>query len=426
MTPLAPRAPKGAAAEVRLGAQRRIAPLDGVRGIAIALVVAYHTRYGGVIGGWLGVDLFFVLSGYLITGVLLREAQLHQRISLRSFYWRRLLRLGPAAYAMLAAYALLVVSSVHGEERARRLKAAAAAATYTYDFFAAHVQLVGLGHMWSLAIEEQFYLLWAPIVAFLIARRSPRRLVAGLISLGITLSVVTTVTEIYRNAGWTRIAFSPDTRCAGLLLGCLAAVMASNTGEARSWLASVVPWVSIATVLAALPFAAIDDPMSYSSWLPGVELAAVALIVSVSKRRSSLAARALSVRPLTWLGEVSYGLYLWHYVIMQSVFQRLGDSAATVAVAIGISLAITWLSRRVIEEPFLRLKERGAAKRHDMALPSPDGEPGPQPPPGAAPARRPATGLSGLYALFAFLGRRGFNRLQRRWLRSSCSPRRRP
>src|SRR5436305_8467288 len=188
--------------------------LDGLRGIAIAIVVGYHA-FGFPLGGWLGVDLFFVLSGFLITTLLLEEQAATGTVRLRAFYARRARRLLPALAVLLAAY--VAISAVRGVDG---LAVVARWGFYTGNVYEAFVpgaslHLVGLNHLWSLAQEEQFYLLWPAALLLALKARRP----------AVVLGTIALALMIYRlaladgGASDARIYFAPDTNVDGLLLG---------------------------------------------------------------------------------------------------------------------------------------------------------------------------------------------------------------
>jgi peptidoglycan/LPS O-acetylase OafA/YrhL len=163
----------------RLG---NVPALDGLRGVAIVAVLGFHVVGHHFIGGWIGVHIFFVLSGFLITTLLLEEVGRNGRISLRSFYARRIVRLAPALFAMIAIFVAVILIWTHGSDRHEQLHSAWVAMTYRANLpggatIASHQDLA---FTWTLALEEQFYVLW-PLVLILAARRrvAPQLLLAG-------------------------------------------------------------------------------------------------------------------------------------------------------------------------------------------------------------------------------------------------------
>ncbi|MBK7950271.1 MAG: acyltransferase [Deltaproteobacteria bacterium] len=330
--------------------------LDGLRGLSILAVLAYHS--GLLSGGFVGVDLFFALSGFLITRLLITEHDRHGDIRLLGFWARRALRLGPALVA--AVLLAIAVSRAIGMP----LEPAWILATLLYAsnllIGYAHVYPIGLlSHTWSLGMEEQFYLLWPPLVV--LAMRWGARGVCGAAAL---LSIVPALLRsawVAAHPGnpyadpelWTRVYFAPDMRFDAIALGCLAGAASLlfpapgrtadrvATGAALlglGWLGHVCVSADIGTL--------VSQPLLFSL----TSLAATATVVAAA--RETALARALGWAPLVGLGKISYGLYLYHVI----VFVGLGDEPVGVrwAVAIALASASWWLWER----PFLRLKPR--------------------------------------------------------------------
>jgi peptidoglycan/LPS O-acetylase OafA/YrhL len=297
-----------------------IPALDGLRGIAIAIVVAYHA-FGQPRGGWLGVDLFFVLSGFLITRLLLLE----RPIRLRAFYARRARRLLPALLALLAGYLVL----------GGGLAAVARYGLYSgnaYEAFrpGASLQLNGLNHLWSLAQEEQFYLVWP---AALLAVRRLRRPAVVLASLAVTLIGYRALLAA-TGAGDARVYFAPDTNVDGLLLG---AALGFRSPQVSRRL------VRTATVLAAGAVALVSSTAVLDAWtIPLFELSAVVLVAAAVA--GTLHLPGVLVR----LGRISYSLYLWHFVVLWALHWRHP------LLAVVLSVAVAAASTRWVERPFRR------------------------------------------------------------------------
>jgi peptidoglycan/LPS O-acetylase OafA/YrhL len=313
----------------RLG---HVPALDGVRGIAIEAVTAYH--FFGLPGGFLGVDLFFVLSGFLITTLLLEDGGLGR------FYKRRAARLLPALIAVL------VVCSPLGWTKI------AEGGLYLSNFFRAFGtgdSLAGpLGALWSLAAEEQFYVVW-PLL--LLAGLSRRR---GLTSAVATLFFALVFYRIglaISGASMRRLYFGPDTHADGLVLGCLAALVRPRIGAVagRAGLAAVIVFFAIGVWATGW--------LAYG--LPAFELAAALAVLAAADGRLP----ELSLKPLVWLGLISYSLYLWQQPVRW--FTRLHTGAMGVAAAI----IVATLSYRYIEKPFRQLRAL-------PALPLPPASPG--------------------------------------------------
>ncbi len=227
--------------------------LDGLRGIAIALVLSVHVGDEFLPGGRLGVDLFFVLSGFLITSLLVTEWHATNAISLRAFYRRRALRLFPALFTMLGVY-VLVASALGLSGRGdlgSSLTAAGLGAFYVYNLAAGYFGFMsdGLGHLWSLGQEEQFYVLWPPVLLLALRRRArPRSLIAGLWALIVAL-LAWRVWLVFGGASGARL-YTPDTHSDPILIGCLAGLLYSFGRVTR--IPRAVAYIGLATSVAII------------------------------------------------------------------------------------------------------------------------------------------------------------------------------
>jgi peptidoglycan/LPS O-acetylase OafA/YrhL len=304
-----------------------VAALDGLRGIAITLVVLVHA-FGWPANGAQGVDLFLVLSGFLITTLLMREREENGRVDLVAFYKRRARRLMPALLVLLVVY--FAVTGAGFET--------AAGLTYTTDLTRAFDlgPSGALGHLWSLGLEEQFYLVW-PAVLFLVVR-GRRRVAVALLCLLIAAIFVRQVELV--NTG-IRVVTGPDTRSLGLAVGCLAALVPF---KARRWIPPVA--------LLVVTYVAVTPLQLWGTWSLLFCTACAALILS-ALNNESLLTRALSWRPLAALGLVSYSVYLWHYPILAAMgVDHRSFGVRTLGLACAIIASV--LSWRYVEQPFLR------------------------------------------------------------------------
>lgn len=343
--------------------------LDGLRAVAVVVVIASHTALP-VPGGSIGVDVFFVLSGFLITSLLLREHRGSGQIRFIAFLARRALRLYLALVAMaitLTGYALFAPESVRG---AATLSGLGPTLFYMGNWVRASEGLGHLGlfeHTWSLGVEEQFYLLW-PLMLLAILRITGRvRSVAAVALAGCGTALVVRLTVGAGPGAYERIANGLDTQADRLLLGCaLAAVLALVVpGDTRhQQLRTVLRW-ALWPALVFLAAAALIWPRHGAGPAVAVLMTVTALAAGVvvghmQVDRTGFVARVLSWRPAVYLGIRSYALYLWHYpvfVVLYGSGIRLGGEA-TLAVGAVSSLLLAELSYRFIERPFLRLKAR--------------------------------------------------------------------
>lgn len=347
--------------------------IDGLRAVAVVLVVAYHAGIDLVAGGYVGVDVFFVLSGFLITGILLEEADKTGRISFRNFWARRVRRLLPLSTLVLASTlgaGWLIVNPVHRGGLAEDARAAAlyvanwrhAGRAVAYSDTSVTDSL--LLHFWSLSIEEQFYVVWPFLIAgcILVARRARRplstvvSLTAGaVLAASLGLSIVVTESETARAYFLTR------TRIWELAAGGLLAAMV-RTGRIRPRPRCVATTVaSVGGVLVVVPAVVYDTDTAF----PGVAALApvtgtMLLLVAGAVAAGNPVARALSLSPMRAVGRWSYGIYLWHWPAIGLVLladQRWGLPGARhhhVLVAVLTSVGLAALSHRLVENPVRR------------------------------------------------------------------------
>jgi peptidoglycan/LPS O-acetylase OafA/YrhL len=300
--------------------------------------------------GNLGVTIFFVLSGFLITTLLLEERARHGRVNLRRFYWRRGLRLLPALAVLLVVVAAVMALAGRGDEVAADVMPAI---FYFMNWTIVAGSNPGIvGHTWSLSIEEQFYLIWPLTLLGVLAVGRGRLAWATGLLLGIVLLAWVLRLLLWAGpGGYYRTLVGTDTRMDALAIGCLVAI-AFGRRPIR-----VPPPVMVASA-AAIPIVLwITNDSSMSAI--GLAVTAVASAGLVAGAASGGGQRVLGWRPLAYLGIISYGLYLWHRPVMR-VFtdSGLGGVPWTVIVMFASSLGLALASRRFIEAPFLDLKDR--------------------------------------------------------------------
>lgn len=345
-----------------------IPELDGLRGIAIISVLIHHKLTAfSVNGGFLGVDLFFVLSGFLITGILLSEFENTQSISLQNFYMRRVLRLGPGLLVYLLA-CLFVTYRMQRIELSQEVKLIASALVYSTNWrmaFGMNSFLDPTAITWSLSIEEQFYLVW-PLLFFGCLMLKVRRgvIVAGLATVILAILVHRSLL-LDAGAGLTRLYYGTDTRADALLVGCLMALLpvarVSMKMKRCLNLASVLSLIGLFYFTATSRF---TDPFLYRGGYTLIALLAGLVIIVAANSPPRILSAVLRRPTLQWFGKVSYGLYLWHWlVVLSSSFYFLGywEPWAKLALAVGIASASFYL----VERPFNRLKTRFALRPRD-------------------------------------------------------------
>ncbi|NTU57998.1 MAG: acyltransferase [Chlorobiaceae bacterium] len=339
------------------------AALDGLRGIAVSLVFLFHADIPGFSGGFIGVDIFFVLSGFLITILLLQENRNRFPSGLGYFYMRRILRLMPGLVFMLLTFLAFSIFYFRSpNDIARQFQDAMIALFYSSNWTRAlglHRPEI-LGHTWSLAIEEQFYLLW-PILLMIISGLSMRYR-SFVIGISLALSWGWRVYLLYAGASWDRLYNGLDCRADMLLTGCLLASLL-NAGALKSWKQSRL--VSSATLSIALFTVAImankadwQQPPLYIWQFGAAEFATALIILELVSVPEGILSSILSAKPLAWLGSISYGIYLWHYPILWFLQKTPFSKPQQAVLAALLTLGFSLFSWRLIERPFLRLKER--------------------------------------------------------------------
>jgi peptidoglycan/LPS O-acetylase OafA/YrhL len=314
------------------------------------------------------VDVFFVLSGFLITSLLIREFEARRSVSFKAFYMRRALRLLPAFYVVFV-FAIILAETITPKGVATpTLSGLPWVFFYVGNLRASygHANLGLLNPTWSLAEEEQFYLVW-PAICVLILTHTSRRIRPALVLLGLALieMVYRAVLVDHGASLLSRIVYGPDTRSDGLLLGCaLAFVLTSQryTQLATRLRANAVAAAGgvCGVLLACLAaFAPMMQASGFEYAIPLTVVASGGLIWSLITAPVGPLHWLLASRPAVWLGRRSYGLYLWHFPIILGVpLSRSLPHAVRLPMHVGLSIGAAALSYRFLEMPFLRLKRR--------------------------------------------------------------------
>ena len=338
--------------------------LQGMRGIAILLVLLNHATAPGFMGGYIGVDIFFVISGYLIGGLLLREMLVHGRIDLWSFYARRFRRLLPAFAVVLIAVLCAVPVLYAPFEHAELMSSARASALYTAnlwfasrstDYFGGHTEANPLLHLWSLAVEEQFYLFW-PLLMLGAARLFPGDVKRSTWWLVVTAGLLSLLACIVISASKPQYAFFlTPTRIWQFAAGMLFAIRPAGVAGGlalRPAAVSVLGAVSLLAIAAATFF--FDATLAFPGyWALVPTLASMGLLVVIEHGTATWAGRMLRNGPLRWLGDCSYSVYLWHWPLMIFAAVMLPQHGAALTVGlVGLSVLVGSLSYRWIELPF--------------------------------------------------------------------------
>ena len=344
---------------------RYLPALDGVRALAVAAVLAFHWWPDTFGGGFIGVDVFFVLSGYLITAMLLVEQRSRPPIDLRGFWMRRVRRLLPAVWLLVAVTTVVVV--VDGSASARWLVEVSGALTWTSNWLGLHFDGAtwwrlddrgALAHLWSLAIEEQFYLVW-PLVMTAMFRWLPRRR-DRLIVVGLLIAA-----SAWAMGATDQITayFATHTRSFGLLAGAGLAISGLRLPQRSA------AWVAGGSVAALAVFAATGDPNDgwmYPWGFLGVAAVSTALTASQLDPAEGERGRSwLEWSPLRAVGRVSYGIYLWHVPVAVFVTEeRLGVGPVATAVArVAVLTVVVVVSYVAVEQPVRRRDVRLLSSR---------------------------------------------------------------
>lgn len=355
--------------------------LDVLRGLAVSLVVAHH--FFLIPNGSFGVDIFFVLSGFLITAILCEEFTRTETISLKRFYIRRMLRLLPLLYTLIIGYVLItwIFNPLH--DRSKGFLEALTVATYTVNLYSLHsIEMGPLGFTWSLCVEEHFYLVW-PILLFAALRMRVPRAVILLSVFAAILGVVMWRSHVYdqflaQHAGswkdWFRVYSGTDTRADGLLVGCVLGLLASwnclPQSKAGVFTLKLVGIAASIVIVYSVFYVSFFHPLLmrglYTAFAALVALGMAWMLVSPPKFVNQ---NSLGVRIFSGLGKVSYGLYIIH-LPMTDLYSRIRgwednkqlhygwSHPLSTAVPIIASVLAAWACFYLIERPALRLKKR--------------------------------------------------------------------
>jgi peptidoglycan/LPS O-acetylase OafA/YrhL len=356
--------------------------LDGLRALAVVSVFLYHSRIDWMPGGFLGVDLFFVLSGYLITSLLLVEWDAGNRIDLRGFWMRRARRLLPALVVVVLA--ALVLAAIFARDDLARTRGDAVSSLLYYTNWHlivanhSYFNLMGrpslLQHLWSLAVEEQFYVIWplllVPGLVLIGRKRLPFVAVAGI------AASATLMWLLYNPADPSRVWYGTDTRAFLLLMGIILALVWPAVERLGRWLPVLELFGVAALVATVLLFRQMHD-FDPTLWRGG-DLAAAfcftVLIAAVAHPGTGIG-QALGVAPLRWVGERSYGIYLWHLPVVELMRPGVDipwTGPGVVVAQAAIVLTAAALSYRYVEQPIRtgtlqrRLAQRSRRLRFEL------------------------------------------------------------
>ena len=376
---------------------KRVAGLDGLRGIAVLAVIIYHADLGILPGGFLGVDIFFVLSGFLITSILIQEISKTGKIDRAQFYLRRIRRLMPALFLMLLF--AVIASGLWAHDAAYPVRrdlpwALTFVVNWSYIFFdqSYFVNISRppmLQHLWSLAIEEQFYVIW-PMVLILLTKtklsmaktRATIFLVAliGAVSSSLLMAYLSIKNGYPTPNDPSRVYFGTDTHSMGLLIGCAAAAVWSETRFKEQ----ITPdRRSALNIFSLLPIAVIAyyiiriTEFDRGLYVYGFTIVSVAsaVLVFLTTHPALRIGKLLSAKPLVWIGERSYGIYIWHWPIFMLLRPGIDNSwpeNLNTLVRFVLLFVVSDISYRLIELPI----RKGAigktiAKWREIGIPKP-------------------------------------------------------
>lgn len=322
--------------------------LDGIRALSILVVVFFHCEVPGVSGGFAGLDMFFVLSGYLITSLLATEHR-NGGIDIGRFYARRALRLYPTLLLLIAAYLALAPLLWPMEDR---WLVAAVTGFYVFDYALAFWNMpLSIAHTWSLGVEEKFYLLWPLLLPLLLRARRP---IAWLLA----AFFAATAWRYFVNYtwGWKQAYFSFDTRMTGILLGSIAALVRPKISQRLL----IIACVALA-LLVAVPTEVSHRVGEADIWrISAAELAAFVLVSYAAEHAQS---SFLASRPMVYIGRLSYGIYIWHFPIVILLNRDHPQPLwITLSATLLFSFTMAAICLHLVDAPIKRWREKMRAR----------------------------------------------------------------
>ena len=339
--------------------------IDGLRALAVLSVVFFHFEFLGFSGGFVGVDIFFVISGYLITSIIVGDLEVG-RFSFARFYERRIRRIVPAFIVMLAAATIASVALFPPKELAQFGISAAAAAgfcsniffAFQTNYFAGPDSMMPLLHTWSLGVEEQFYILW-PLLLFACSRMGAR--------LAVSVLVVGLATASLAYSGWgvntkyaSQLFYLLQSRAWELMFGAILALgLVPRIGN--RWLRDGLALLGIAMIALAVSYFSSTTPFP-GLWATIPCLGAM-LVIHTGQQRDTVVYRLLSLPPFVFIGLISYSLYLWHWPVFAFAENYLGRpfSFGEAVLLMIVCIAIATASWRYVEQPFRYGERKGSS-----------------------------------------------------------------
>ncbi|MBL3699747.1 acyltransferase family protein [Leucobacter luti] len=365
--------------------------IQGLRAVAVGVVLLFHANAPFLPGGFIGVDVFFVISGFLITGILIREASATGRVNLAGFYAKRVRRILPAATLVLLATAVLSVlflpairwQSIGGEIIAAAVYLVNLVFAANTNYLNAEVAASPIQHFWTLAVEEQFYIVWPLLIIVMLylgrrflARLGRARQLQILLPAGVLLLFVPSLawSAVYTATDPAPAYFATTTRLWELAVGAMVAVFATQLARIPDRVGFCLGWAGLlGIVVGSVVYTAATPFPGVAALLPTLSAAAI-IVGGMAGRGERGAGALLSLRPVRWVGDISYSLYLWHWPLVVVATYLLGGSLRfrEGLLVIALSFLPAWLSYRFVENPFRdwkRLQESaGSALRAGAAL----------------------------------------------------------
>jgi peptidoglycan/LPS O-acetylase OafA/YrhL len=344
----------------RLGSN--IPGLDGLRAISILLVMLSHSGLQSVVPGVFGVTIFFFISGFLITSLLLAERKATNTISIRRFYLRRVLRLYPPLLTYIIAMSVVWAAQGLAPDFIGLFGALFYFANYLYALWPEHVAVYG-AHLWSLSVEEHFYLFF-PLL-FVLGMGRNKIALCVLIALALAIRVI----ETHFGMSETYTSVATECRYDTILTGCLTAIVVNSGGNHRLLRLAVHPMVVVLALCVVLSTFVIRDPTFRQTFRFTMQNAAlVPLVLAAVFTPRYLAVKAiLNWTPVKWIGVLSYSLYLWHFALFDLAKAVVSEAPAVIQYSIGWPLAFcaALLIYFLVERPMFRLRRWAGSRAHE-------------------------------------------------------------
>jgi len=339
--------------------------LDGMRGFAILAVMCFHANVPFLMGGFIGVDVFFVLSGFLITSLIINEYDATSKLNLKNFYMRRLLRLGPALLLLLLIFSLFSIIFLSKDEAQSNLIDTIISLFYMSNWARAlsiHPPDY-LGHTWSLSIEEQFYILWPLTLLVLLRIFNNRWTVAFVVFLFAMTAWLLRIYLIYSGSSFERLYNGLDTRADSLMIGCVFGIILSSDllnnrikNILSKWLSILSPFSIFCLIFISVGMRWKNPQMYYWVFF-AIEIFTAVLLLHLFINNNSLIHKLLSMRWIVWVGSISYGLYLWHYPIYRILYSLSYRGIELITYGAIVTFMISAFSFYMLEKPFLKIKK---------------------------------------------------------------------